>query len=214
MPNRRGPSARCSARSALRMHDAGAGRHQVQLARLDGNGRAEAVAVHDLAVEQVGDGGEADVRMRAHVDAGADEKLGRPHLVEEDEGADHLPPRRRQRTAHGKAAEIAGARHDDLLDGVAGAMVARLRIFGGCPAHLFRSLARCSTWCIWCRNNRAHTKESEMAGQSRRQGRHRHGRQPRRSGRAGGRQGAGGARRLTRHLRAHAEMTWWRALPS
>ena len=66
--------------------------------------------MHDLAIEQVGDGGEPDVRMRAHVDAGADEKLGGPHLVEEDEGADHLAPRRRQRAAHGKAAEIAGAR--------------------------------------------------------------------------------------------------------
>ncbi len=30
---------------------------------------AEAVAMHDLAVEQIGDGGEADMRMRPHVDA-------------------------------------------------------------------------------------------------------------------------------------------------
>ena len=95
--------------------------------------------MHDLAIEQVGDGGEPDVRMRAHVDAGADEKLGGAHLVEEDEGADHLAACRGQRTAHREAAEVAGARHDDLLEGVAGAMVARLRIFGRGPAHLFRS---------------------------------------------------------------------------
>ena len=102
--------------------------------------------MHDLAVEQVGDGGQPDMRMRAHVDAVADEELGRAHLVEEDEGPDHLPPGRRQRAAHREAAEIAGARHDDLLDGIASAMIARLRIFGWDPAHLFRSLTR--TYCI------------------------------------------------------------------
>ena len=90
------------------------------------------------------------------------EELGRAHLVEEDEGADHLPPGRGQRAAHLEAAEVAGARHDHLLDGVAGAMVARLRIFGGGPAHLFRSLAR--AYLYRCCNNRAHMKESEMPG--------------------------------------------------
>ena len=73
-----------------------------------------------LALEQVGDGGEADVRMRPHVDAVADQELGRPHLVEEDEGPDHLLLRRGQRAAHLEAAEIAGARHDHVLDGIAG----------------------------------------------------------------------------------------------
>ncbi len=49
--------------------------------------------MQDLAVEQIGDRGEPDVRMRAHVDALAGQELGRPHLVEEDERADHLPRR-------------------------------------------------------------------------------------------------------------------------
>ena len=57
--------------------------------------------------------------MRAHIDALADQELGRPHLVEEDEGPDHLLLRRRQRAAHLEAAEITRARYDDMLDGVA-----------------------------------------------------------------------------------------------
>jgi Tfp pilus assembly protein PilF len=61
---------------------------------------ALAVAVHDPAVEQIGDGGEADVRVRAHVDALARHELHRAHLVEEDEGADHLALAVRQGAAH------------------------------------------------------------------------------------------------------------------
>ena len=56
-------------RGALGMHDAAAGGHPVDLAGPDRHGGAEAVAVHDLAVEQVGHGGEPDMRMRPHVDA-------------------------------------------------------------------------------------------------------------------------------------------------
>jgi hypothetical protein len=54
--------------------------------------------MHDLATEQVGHGRKPDVRVRAHVDAGADQKLGGAHLVEKDEGADHLPAHRGQGT--------------------------------------------------------------------------------------------------------------------
>ena len=138
-------------RCAFRMHDAGPRRHQVELPRLDGNGAAEAVAVHDLAVEQIGHGGEPDVRMRAHVDAGADEELRRTHLIEKDKRPDHLPPRRRQGAAHGEAAEVASARHDHLLDGLAGAHIAGLRIVGRGPAHLLRShraVTRGHPYCI------------------------------------------------------------------
>ena len=35
---------------------------------LDGLLHADAVAMHDLAREQIGDRGESDVRMRTHVD--------------------------------------------------------------------------------------------------------------------------------------------------
>jgi len=47
------------------------GGHPVHLARRDGDLGADAIAMGDLAVEQVGDGGEADMRVRPDVDAGA-----------------------------------------------------------------------------------------------------------------------------------------------
>ena len=40
--------------------------------------------------------------------------------------------RRRQGTAHLETAEVAGARHDDLLDGLAGACIAGLGSLDGC----------------------------------------------------------------------------------
>jgi hypothetical protein len=79
---------------------------------------AEAVAMHDLAVEQEGDGGKPDMRMRPHVDAVPGAELGRPEMVEDDERPDHARAPRRQRAMHLKAAEIDRARHDHLLDGV------------------------------------------------------------------------------------------------
>ena len=91
--------------------------------------------MHDLAVEQIGDGREPDVGMRAHVDTRADQELGRPHLIEEDERSDHLLAGRGQRAAHGEAAEVAGARHDHLLDGIAGARIAGHGVVVGLPAH-------------------------------------------------------------------------------
>jgi hypothetical protein len=54
------------------VHDAAARGHPVHLARADHLLGAEAVAMHDLAVEEVRDRREPDVRMRAHVDAAAD----------------------------------------------------------------------------------------------------------------------------------------------
>ncbi len=119
------------------MGDAAAGGHQVQRAGADGQLRAQAVAVHDLALEQVGRGGEADVRVRPDVDALADHELRRTHLVPEPEyeGADPLPPRRGQRAPHLEAAEVAGAGDDDGLDGVAGELVAERGVVGGLPAH-------------------------------------------------------------------------------
>ncbi len=69
-----------------------------------------------LAAIEIGDGRQPDVRVRPHVDASASEELRRPHLVEEDEGTDHLPLRRGQGAAHLEAAEIAGAWDNDGLD--------------------------------------------------------------------------------------------------
>ncbi len=71
--------------------------------------------MQDLAFEQVvtGTGRYADA---ADIEALDGEELARPHLVEEDEGADHLPLLRRQRAAHLEAADIMGARDDDMLE--------------------------------------------------------------------------------------------------
>jgi hypothetical protein len=64
--------------------------------------------VQDLAVEQVGHGREADMRVRADVQPPPGQELARPHLVEEDEGADHLPLFRGQGAADLKAADVVG----------------------------------------------------------------------------------------------------------
>ena len=74
------------------MDDAAAGGHQVHGARRDLESVALAVAVHDATVEQIGDGGKADMGMRTHVHALAGDELHRSHLIEKDEGPDHLAP--------------------------------------------------------------------------------------------------------------------------
>ena len=76
------------------------------------------------AVEQIGDGREPDMRVRAHVHALPGHELHRAQLVEEDERPDHLPLAVRQRAADLEAAEVARARHDDEFERVAGALVA------------------------------------------------------------------------------------------
>ena len=121
---------------AFGMRDAAAGGHQVHRAGLDLLDVALAVAVHDAAVEQIGDGGKPDMRMRAHVHALAGDELHRPEMIEEDEGPDHLPLAMRQRAPHRKSvAEIAGARHDDEIERVAGFGIAEHGIVGRLPAH-------------------------------------------------------------------------------
>ena len=106
-------------RGAFGMHDAAPGRHPIDGARPDRQRGAEAVAVHDLAVEQIGDGGEPDMRVRPDVDAVAGLEHRRAEMVEEDEGSDHARAGRRQRAMDLKAAEIDRARYDQLLDRVA-----------------------------------------------------------------------------------------------
>jgi hypothetical protein len=59
--------------------------------------------VLELATEEVGDGRETNMGMRACVDAPARDELSRSHLVEEDERPDHLALRRRKRAANLKA---------------------------------------------------------------------------------------------------------------
>ena len=88
------------------MHDAAAAVIQLTAPGRIGSARAEAIAMHDLAVEQIGDGGEPDMRMRPHVDAVAGAKHRRPDMVEENERPDHA---RRAPTA---ARDGPGSRRD------------------------------------------------------------------------------------------------------
>src|SRR5205807_3623231 len=117
------------------MSYAAPGLHPVDVTRLDGRERAEAVAVHDLAVEQIAHRGEPDVRMRTHVEAVAGAELGRPEMIEEDERPDHASPRRGQRAPHREPAEVDRARHDHQLDCVAAERVAEDGILRGEEAH-------------------------------------------------------------------------------
>ncbi|MCY1297844.1 hypothetical protein D9M70_472970 [compost metagenome] len=82
----------------------------------------------DFAVEEIGDGRKPDMRMRAHVDRLAGAQQRRAHAVEEDEGTDQAPLRRRQGAANLQPADIAGARNDQMFDGVTGGFVAGERI--------------------------------------------------------------------------------------
>ena len=88
--------------------------------------------MEDGTGEEIGDGGKADMRMRAHVEAVAGGKLHRAELVEEDEGADHAPLRGREYALHGKAvAEIAAPRQDLILNERRSS--GRLVVHGGPP---------------------------------------------------------------------------------
>ena len=91
-------------RRALGVDDAAPGRHPVDRAGLDPLHDAGRVAVHDRALEQVGERRQADVRMRPHVVVGAGRDVDRPEVVEEDERADGAPVGRGQQAAHDEAA--------------------------------------------------------------------------------------------------------------
>jgi hypothetical protein len=106
------------------MCDATSRGHQVHRAGGDLQRVVLAVAVHDAAVEQVGDRCEADMQVRAHVHALAGDELHRSHLVEEDERANHLPLELRQRATHREAAQVAHPRHNDKFQCIAGLRIA------------------------------------------------------------------------------------------
>ena len=64
--------------------------------------------------EQIGNRGERDVRVRAHVDPMTRRELLRPHVIEENEWAHHLVSCCRKDAAHDQAAQIALARTHQL----------------------------------------------------------------------------------------------------
>ena len=126
-----GPGSAQLGRRALRVRDPAARRHPVDVARPDRLHRAEAVAVEDLAVEEIRHRREPDVRMRPHVEPLARREARRPHVVEEDERPDHLLRDRRQHAPDGEAADVARVGAEEVLDrgghGLDCASAARLR---------------------------------------------------------------------------------------
>ena len=72
--------------------------------------------MHDLAVEEVRDGREADVGVRPHGDSLARREDGGAHVIEEHERPDHAPLCCRQHAAHVEFAQAADARLDGQLD--------------------------------------------------------------------------------------------------
>src|SRR6188768_2975697 len=96
--------------------DAASGDHPVHFLGLDRLLNADAVAMHDLAREQVRDGGQPDVGMRPHVDGLR--KSGREmfgaDVIEEDEGPDHVSACVGQYAANLESAEIPAPLVDDI----------------------------------------------------------------------------------------------------
>ena len=107
--------------------------HPVHRPGLDPQIGAQAVAVVQAALQQIGDGAKADMRMRPHVDSLPGQELRRAHLVKEDERPHHLPLRRGQRAAHLEPAQVAGARHDHMFDGIDGIADGDRRVKDGVP---------------------------------------------------------------------------------
>ena len=113
---------------AFGMGDAAAGGHPIDLARNDGLFGPQAVAMHDLALEQIADGGEADMGMRAHIDFARDScgQVHRTEMVEKDERPDVAPLRERQDAGDLEPAKVFAPRLDDEFDhGTLGWLFAR-----------------------------------------------------------------------------------------
>jgi len=95
-------------RRALAVHDAAPGGHPVHGARVDALHRAQAVAVQEGTLEEVGDRGQPDVRVRTDIGVGLGRQRDRAEVVEEDEGTDRAARRHGQRTTHLQPASQVG----------------------------------------------------------------------------------------------------------
>ena len=129
-------------RRFLRVADAVASGHHVDLARAEPLPVAEAVAVQQLALDHPGEGLQADVRMRADLQAAAGRVCVGPGMVEEAPGANHAPLARGQHAPHRHAADVGDARVD-ALERRAG------RVFGharspAVPRQLMPARSRCA----------------------------------------------------------------------
>src|SRR5712691_3088728 len=95
------------ARGHFGMHDAGTCGHPLHVARAKHAAMAGRVLVLELALQHVSDGLEAAMRVIGRADRLAGAVIGRPHLVEKEEGIDHVQSRGRHRPAHDEACAFA-----------------------------------------------------------------------------------------------------------
>src|SRR5690606_4041003 len=99
-----GPAALRAA--PLRMDDATACRHQIDVTGINLLHRAKAVAMQDGAFKEIGHGGEADMRMRQDIQPLPRLEDGRAHVIEKDEGADRAARGNGDQPPDGKPADI------------------------------------------------------------------------------------------------------------
>src|SRR4030095_8438738 len=104
-------------RGALRVNDAASRGHPINFTRLERLHRAEAVAMHDLAGEHVGDRCKTDMRMWAHFKGPALNQLQWAELIKENKGTHRSAFGRWQCPHHVEAADIAAAWHNHGIDG-------------------------------------------------------------------------------------------------
>src|SRR6516165_5344506 len=101
---------------ALGVDNTATGGHPIDLVGADRDQRSQAIAMHDLAGIQTGDGGKSDMRMRADVDTLTRAEFAGPHVIKEDERSHHPALGTRQSPAHLESTKVGAARYDDMRD--------------------------------------------------------------------------------------------------
>ena len=96
--------------------------------------RTQAIAMLEFALIKVRDSAQTDMRMGTYINPALSDKLGRTHLVEEDEGAHHLPFWRRQGATNLKAPNVTGSGNNKRFKRIR-SCVRAFRTLGGVPAH-------------------------------------------------------------------------------
>ena len=99
------------------MDDATTRGHQVDGAGLDHRVAANAVAMLDRALEQIGDGREVDVRVRAHIHALARRHRAGPNSSTKIKGPTIVRSRAGRVRSNFELAEVVGDRRDRNIQG-------------------------------------------------------------------------------------------------
>ena len=98
---------------ALGMHDAPARMHEVHVPRHNAHAVAKGIPVVKAAVEEISDRRQTNVRMRPDIDAATSGKRSGPHMIPENERADHTSGISRQNPVYRKSPDIDRARNNN-----------------------------------------------------------------------------------------------------